>query len=172
MNTLHLLPTSLAQWHALVNQAEQQCQLELGEELESYLVFLLMRFAARPELAASIVAMEFLQALHIRGKKQQHELRDIGDKCLLFAGLFPDLARRRHVNISYFVDVGQSAYAILADGYDQTTLLYANLSEHFLHLSTVLKSFRNLKTTENLLTEKKCYSAPVTLAKQHKYRLN
>ena len=45
MSELYLQPTPVAQWHALVNEAQLGCDVELGEELESYLVFMLMRFS-------------------------------------------------------------------------------------------------------------------------------
>ena len=44
MTRLILEPTSVAQWQALVREAQSECNCNLDETLESYLVFLLMRF--------------------------------------------------------------------------------------------------------------------------------
>jgi hypothetical protein len=85
MDKLIIQPTAMAEWHSLVLEAEVASSLELGEELESYLVFLLLRFSARPEMAQSILALEFLQSLHTLGEKRLEQLRDLGDKCLLFS---------------------------------------------------------------------------------------
>ena len=45
MNKIILHPTETSQWHALVNEAQAASRLILNEDTESYLVFLLMRFA-------------------------------------------------------------------------------------------------------------------------------
>lgn len=143
MAELIIQPTILAHWHTLVNEAESACSLELGEELESYLVFLLMRFTGRPEMVVSVVAMEFLDSLHVSGRRRSDLLHEVGDKCLLFAGLFPDLAKRRRVNVNYFVDVGQSAYYLLAGlSRQQVASMYQHLSDHFVSLKDVLAAIR------------------------------
>ncbi len=89
MKSFVLQPTDTAQWHALVNDAQQAAQRNLDEAIESYLVFMLMRFAERPELAAKIMALEFLNA-QTRDGQQHDKLRDVGDQCLLF----PDYSRK------------------------------------------------------------------------------
>ena len=143
MKPLILQPTSLAQWHALVNEAEANCALELGEEVESYLVFLLMRFAGKPDVAASIMALEFLEGMHANGQVRSERLRDVGDKCLLFAGLFPGVAERRRLQDSYFIDLGQNAYYLLSVlSPHQLAALYQHLSEKFLPMREVLKAMR------------------------------
>lgn len=143
MTTLLLQPTSTAEWHALVNEAEVNCHLELGEDLESYLVFLLMRFAGKPELTQGIMALEFLDALHKHGHSRSEQLRDVGDKCLLFAGLFPGLAKRRRLQINYFIDLGRNAYYVLSSvGPHEFTDLYAQLSEEFSSMREVLLAMR------------------------------
>ena len=56
MSRLILEPTSQAQWQTLVHEAQTACDRNLDETLESYLVFLLMRFADKPECTARIMA--------------------------------------------------------------------------------------------------------------------
>ena len=145
MRTLVLEPTETAQWHMLVTEAAASCDCRLDEGLESYLVFLLMRFAGRPELAASVMALEYLRGMLSLGRLRHEHLRDVGDKCLLYSGLFPRRAERRRVRISYFVDLGQAAYRQLAlapthAGAD----LYARLSATFVLLMDVLQAMRGL----------------------------
>ncbi|MFO7603448.1 MAG: hypothetical protein R6X06_06500, partial [Gammaproteobacteria bacterium] len=103
--------SSTAQWHRLVQDAEAEMGIHLDEDLESYLVFLLMRFTSRPEIAGSILALEFLEGQHRGGQLQQEQMRDVGDKCLLYAGFYPKRAEKRLVKISYYVSLGRSAYA-------------------------------------------------------------
>lgn len=142
---LVLHPTSTAQWQALVNEAEQACATHLDQELQSYLVFLLMRFTSRPELAARVLALDFLQGVSSRGRLQEEQLRDVGDQCLLYSGFYPEQARRRLVNHTYFIDLGRSAYGTLAERLRHATAeVYAQLAEAFVHLRDVLQTMREL----------------------------
>lgn len=150
MTTLVLQPTDLAQWHALVAEAQQACDCNLEESLESYLVFLLMRFADRPELARKIMALEFLRAQQA-DPQQAGNLRDVGDQCLLFSGLFPKIAEKRMVRVSYFVNIGRSAYGQLSSLVDrQSERLFSNLAGGFVAIMDVLHAMRGLSGTPAL----------------------
>lgn len=144
MKPLVLQPTDVAQWHALVAEAQAACQLSLDEVLESYLVFLLMRFAERPDLARRVMALEFLEAQR-QDAHQADRLRDVGDHCLLFSGLFPQLAEARLVRVSYFVRIGRSAYDQLAVLLDRKRdQLYGRLADAFVAVMDVLHAMRGL----------------------------
>jgi hypothetical protein len=143
MTSLILEPTITAQWHALVKEAEQNSHLTLTEELESYLVFLLLRFNNQPEISAGVLGIEFLKSHQLNKLAQQKQLRDIGDKCLLFAGLFPGYAEHCHVKVSYFIELGQSAYHNLAMlSAQQMATLYIRLGKSFIVLMDVLHAMR------------------------------
>ena len=147
MNQLILHPTSTAQWQALVQDAEDLSSIQLTETLESYLVFLLVRFMNNPEIAQAVMAEEFLNSMAQRGKQSWHLLRDTGDKCLLLSGLFPGRARKRCLRIGYFVNLGQSAYASLAEQKDKEMAdLFCKLNYHFVGLMDVLHSMREIET--------------------------
>lgn len=145
MNRLHLHPTATAQWHSLVCEAEAASETRLDESLQSYLVFLLMRFTCRPELASSVMALDFLRALTSAGRLQGERLRDVGDQCLLYSGLYPRRAERRLVRLGYFVDLGRSAYDRLARGLpDAAGDLFQQLCEGFVPLMEVLQTIRDM----------------------------
>lgn len=138
-------PTATAQWHDLVHEAEELAHLNLGETLESYLVFTLMRFTQRPQLLHNIMALEFLNSLNKQGQRRHDNLRDVGDQCLLFAGLFPLNARRRLVRIGYFVKLGRSAYQQLHDDQQHATFkLYGQLASDFIAMMDVLLAIRRI----------------------------
>lgn len=139
-------PTSLAQWQSLVLEAEKNCSVHLDQDTESYLVFLLMRFTEKPHMANSVLGLEFLQTVHEGGHASEEKLRDVGDKCLLFSGLFPGRAERRRVKISYFVKLGQAAYQNLSDQSEHLAALYYALCEKFVALMEVLQSTREVST--------------------------
>ncbi|MCE0722253.1 MULTISPECIES: hypothetical protein [Legionella] len=143
MKQLILHPTDISQWHALVNEAQAATQLMLTENTESYLVFLLMRFSQGPKLIESIVALDFLESMHRPKTLQMELLRDVGDKSLLFCGLFPGIAKRRHVSLDYFSEMGQAAYLTIGELEGKHTAdLYIQLSEQFLTLRQVLQAMR------------------------------
>lgn len=143
MKPLILHPTDISQWHALVNEAQAATRLILSENTESYLVFLLMRFSQGPELIESIVALDFLESIHKPRPLQMQFLRDVGDKSLLFCGLFPGIAERRHVNLNYFSEMGQAAYLSVSELEEKNSAaLYFQLSEQFITLQQILQAMR------------------------------
>ena len=142
MRKLILHPTDVSQWHALVNEAQSATRLILPENTESYLVFLLMRFSQKPKLTESIIALDFLNSIDKPRQLQSDLLRDVGDKSLLFCGLFPGVADKRHVNLSYFSEMGKAAYLTVSELLDSQTELYFQLSAQFITLQKVLQAMR------------------------------
>lgn len=145
MRQLMLEPTATAQWQNLVSEAETACHRHLGVELQSYLVFLLMRFVERPELSCAVLATEYLRSAGSRGHVHVAQLRDVGDQCLLYSGLFPHRAERKLVRVSYFVELGRSAYGEVASSLARHGAdMYAHLSIAFITLMEVLQTMRSL----------------------------
>jgi hypothetical protein len=145
MSQLELEKTTTEQWQALVKEAEAFNGITLGEELESYLVFLLMRYMQQPELASKVMALEYLTGSQSQGSEREERMRDVGDQCLLYSGLFPNRAESRHVKISYYVKIGQSAYQNLSE-LTQAALarMYNNLARSFVVLMDTLLAMRNM----------------------------
>lgn len=143
MRSLILHSTMTAQWHALILEAQQSCSIQLKEDLEAYLVFLLMRFAGDPNIATSVLGMDFLQSLQQNEHHLHcHQLKDVGDKCLLFAGLFPGRAIKKRVKVSYFVKLGQTAYSTLSNSLSVQEELFIKLCLEFPKLMDVLQAMR------------------------------
>lgn len=143
MKKLILHPTDMCQWHALINEAQASTQLILDENTESYLVFLLMRFSQGPKLIESVIALDFLESMRKPRQLQVDLLRDVGDKSLLFCGLFPGLAEKRHVSLNYFSDMGKAAYLTVGEMHDKESAdLYFQLSAQFITLQHILQATR------------------------------
>lgn len=143
MDKLILQPTDTAQWLSLVSEAQGERAIQLPQDIESYLVFLLMRFSGRPEMANSVLALEYYEAAQDLSSHNYDSLQEVGDKCLLFSGLFPERAQRRQVNVSYFVDLGQHAYHVIAlRERPDMARLFSDLSEQFPALMDVLQAMR------------------------------
>lgn len=145
MSELLVHTSATEEWLSLVHEAEAASEHHLDEEMQSYLVFLLMRFAEKPELAASILAVEYLESMGAMGRVGQEQLRNVGDKCLLYSGLFPQRAERRRVKISYFVDLGRSAYQQLSERVEHNAaVMYHRLAGSFVSLMDILQAMRAL----------------------------
>ena len=174
MTDLVLQPTSTAQWHALVSEAEFASKCVLNEELESYLVFLLMRFANKPEMIAKVLALDYLDGNLKKGQSRKQRLREVGDQCLLFAGFFPKQAERRMVKVSYFVQIGQSAYQELADSAnDESAKIYTSLAENFVMIMDILQTMRFLENEGSLsnLTPIHAFELWHETGSQHAYKI-
>lgn len=143
MNKLIIHPTETSLWHALVNEAQANTSVVLPENTESYLVFLLMRFTQGTALTESVLALDLLEAMNALHHRQARLLRDVGDRSLLLCGLFPGMAEKRGVNLTYFSDVGQAAYQTLAEiEAPNMGALYLQLSAQFASLQLILQALR------------------------------
>ena len=130
-------------WQALVQDAYEQTGRRLDESSESYLVFVLLRYQADGLLLARTQGMDWLLAMDLAGTARADALRDVGDRCLLVAGLFPGLAERRRVSVDYFIDIGRSAYLGVADVTRQAyAALYAQLARSYGELVHTLSAIR------------------------------
>jgi hypothetical protein len=129
----------LALWQELVSEGEKQAGLALGESVQSYLVFVLMRYLRDGALAAHVLALDWLAAAEQRGNARADALRDVGDRCLLIAGRFPALAERRRVSADYFTTLGCGAYqGVAASARDGYAALFAELAPAFGSMVRVL----------------------------------
>ncbi|WP_455207822.1 hypothetical protein [Kaarinaea lacus] len=145
MPKLVLHPTSTAQWHSLVCEAESAANIYLDEELQSYLVFLLMRFLCKPDIATKVLAMDYIESLLSSGQRKQDKLRDLGDVCLIHAGFFPRRAKRKRVSENYFIELGSGAYQHLSGVVEnQIAELYYRLSLSFVPIRDLLNTMRQL----------------------------
>jgi hypothetical protein len=150
MSNLNLCPTSTASWQQLVLEAQTASHIDLNEDLQSYLVFLLIRHLYNDPLLHRPIALDFLDNMHLRGASQQHHLQELGDKCLIISGFFPGLAERRLVPVQYFMGMGQGAYSALAflSGKANAQLYHA-LSGGFLPLVELLRTIKQLPLDEH-----------------------
>ncbi len=126
-------------WRDTIKDAEERCSVTLKQELETYLISLLDHYSNQPELTKQLFAQNFLRANQNSDAGRMHSLRVVGDQCLLYAGLFPDSAKRKLVRVSYFVNLGRSAYHMISC---KTNDLFGNLAFDFVILMDVLQSIR------------------------------
>ena len=144
---LILEASNLAQWHKLVRDAESESGCQLDEVMESYLVFTLMRFMKNQDLCTQAMALDYLNLHNLPDVIRSEQLRNIGDQCLLLSGLFPKRANKRMVRVSYYVDMGRSAYQHLSNTAQQATAdLYKQLADAFVLLMDLLQTIRRFSS--------------------------
>ena len=93
-----------------VESALARQHLQAGDLTEYYLVNLLCRYvAARPGDAdhGEPLAVRLARALQTGGTEQRARLRSLGDFSLFTAGFFSDSFSRRHVDVDYYVSMGE-----------------------------------------------------------------
>lgn len=130
-------------WQALVHEAGERAGCVLDEDRESYLVFVLLRHQRDGQLLARTQALEWLHAEAQVGALREDMLRDVGDHCLLIAGLFPTLAERRRVTVDYFIELGRAAYLSIADaGRSAYAALFAQMAGSYVELVRTLRAVR------------------------------
>jgi len=136
-------------WQALVHDAGERLHAPLDESRESYLVFVLLRYQRDDSLLARTLALEWLSAQANVGSMRADALRDVGDRCLLIAGLYPGLAERRRVGIDYFIDLGRAAYLEVAQA---SRNAYASLFEQLARsYRELVRTLRALRATPEML---------------------
>ena len=136
-------------WQSLVHEAGERLHAPLDESRESYLVFVLLRYQRDDSLLARTLALEWFSAQANVGSARADALRDVGDRCLLIAGLYPGLAERRRVGIDYFIDLGRGAYFEVAQA---SRNAYASLFELLARsYHELVRTLRALRATPALL---------------------
>lgn len=157
---IHIDPSSIASWQNLIQEALDKSHRQLTDDLESYLIFLLIRHTQNTKLASSILALEYLESQALHGSNQQEHLRDIGDKCLLFAGFYPEQAHKRLVSLPYFVNIGRGAYDQIAKRnitnnqlYNGLNKLFADLTINFVNLLNILQQIKLLDITHSWMPD-------------------
>ncbi|WP_233841805.1 hypothetical protein [Dyella sp. 2HG41-7] len=144
--------TPVEVWQSLVQQAYERTGVRLDESSESYLVFVLLRYQADTTLLARTQGIDWMESLALAGSARADALRDVGDRCLLVAGLFPGQIERRRVSVDYFITIGRNAYQGVADLTRQAyAAMYAQLAYHYGELVSTLLAVRMLSTMPILI---------------------
>jgi hypothetical protein len=146
-------------WQGLVHDAGARVGVPLDETRESYLVFVLLRYQRDDSLLVRTQALEWLAAQACSGSQRADALRDVGDRCLLIAGLYPGLAERRRVGSDYFIDLGRGAYFEVADASRNAyATLFEQLACSYHELVRTLRALRGTPEVPLPVPRTICYS--------------
>ena len=145
MNIFQFEPTQIAEWRKLVVEGQQKVGFQLTENIENYVVITLDAHTTNTELSSSVIAIDFLNNIHVKSTRNLQRLRMVGDQCLILAGLFPDRAKRKNVSADYFKNLGENAYYVLSFATIASKAdhrLFYQLFENFSDMIEILKSMR------------------------------
>lgn len=166
MTSLALHTRDTAHWRALVTAAEASAQSCLDDDLESYLVMLLLRFARRGQRAGEppvLGAGGASETLTTEG------LIDAGDRCLVIAGLMPDQALAQGLPVRHFVDTGRYAFEEAARR--TANPIFRRLADQFVDLMDVLQVMRTLDEDEIMVDLFRVYDQWQDTGSRYAYRL-
>lgn len=128
-----------------VNEAASTLHIELEEHIEFYLVNLLSEFAVQSpakqteDIGGIETPLTFMleRALEASPERRLKIMKKMGDVSLYVSGYFQDYFNRKLFNISYYMDMGRSAYRsvshLMSDvhGDDHFASMYGELSSRF-----------------------------------------
>lgn len=126
----------------LVEGALARQHLQVGSLTEYYLVNLLCQYVRLDPLVdaehSEPLAVRLARALQTAGVEQRARLRSLGDFSLFTAGFFSDSFRRRHIDVDYYVSMGEYAYGSLSRAEDAFREVFGELARKFVGFSDVL----------------------------------
>jgi hypothetical protein len=136
-----LVGKSAHEWfREMVADALSHRRLEVQQVTEFYLVNLLAGFLERERLfveqedgsvQAEPLALILLRALQSDRRTRVASLRRLGDTALFVSGFFGDSLARTHVDVGYYISMGERAYGTLAETERGLDDLYGELASRF-----------------------------------------
>jgi hypothetical protein len=143
---LHIAETT--GWRALLTHAQIAADVHLSPPVEEHLVGLLFRYVGA-DIVPADVECGFIDRVERILNADTSDPAVVGDQCLLFAGLMAEHAIRKGVPVTYFVEVGRSAYREYALRHDSA--LHALLCAEFVRVLDTLQTLRVLQSGETCL---------------------
>ena len=126
---MNFQPYIRASWE-IVMEGESRSRVNLDDELEAYLVYMVARNFRNNEFPPDVICLEFNKA------RTRDDFRQIGDSCLFVDAW--DVARARLVNDDYYEKLGQAAYAYAATAARPVDELFNRIAREFTLMSRVL----------------------------------
>ena len=121
----------------IVTECESRSRVNLDEELEAYLVYMVARNFRNRDFPPDVICLEFTKA------RTRDDFRQIGDSCLFVDAW--DVSRAQLVNHDYYEKLGQAAYAYAASASRPIDELFNRIAREFSQLSRVLAGVKPLQ---------------------------
>lgn len=151
----------------LVKEALSQRKIATYPQVESYLVNLLQHFLEARNLfdaeydehgnkQPTTLAELFLVANNSDPITRVELLKKLADKSLYISGYFGDSLQRKLVDVDYYVNMGGTAYAVLANSVKEDThakvfSIFSKRFVDFVDVLTIISQKSMLKDNQNIL---------------------
>ena len=164
MAALNLSVTPQEFFKDQISSAALNQKINLGDEIEFYLVNLLADFISNPKIAANNKEMDALktplamilkEALELPPVEALRVFKYLGDSSLYVAGFFQDFFNRKSFDITYYMSIGASAYdrvsTLYRDHHREEKLyeIYADLADQFCDLVNIVAEVAEGSTPVN-----------------------
>lgn len=134
---LHIAST--APWRALLTHAQVAAGLQLTHEVEEHLVNLLLKYVDN-DLAPLALDDNLEESV---GRPSFWAQLEVGDQCLLCAGLLPEQVIHKGLPVSHLVRVGRDAYREFSN--ERGSKLHHVLADEFVRAMDTLQMLRVLQ---------------------------
>ena len=142
--------TDVAIFYDLVKAAKHTTKIELNEDLEAYIVFLLTEFLPKPDIVAMPLAIQLLETMQMDGsRKKLDAYKGIGDVSLIKASMFKEQMRLKGMPADYYSDIGRTAYYQMSI-IKPNVQLYFDLFDRYLDIVPILEAIRCFSLTSDL----------------------
>lgn len=152
-----LIADSRGFFEEVVSEALDRKKIKIQPVVSNYLVDLLKRYLITENLfdsedgsgrkRRSTLAEMFLKSSHLSPAQRVETLKRLGDTSLYISGFFAPSLQRKVVDVSYYVDMGMSAYGTLAEMVREDTFaaVYSEMERKFTEFVDAF-SFISLQT--------------------------
>jgi hypothetical protein len=159
MNASALIVNPVEYFRSEVTRASSTLKVALGDDLEFYVVNLLVEFIDPSKISEAIgeqtvldtplVAMLQKASEVARPEQKAKIFKSLGDTSLYVAGFFQDFFNRKTFDISYYITMGSSAYDNVSTLMDRRGAIYSELSGNFSKLVDVMAEVASVSTKES-----------------------
>ena len=122
-----------------IHQAIIVSNCKLTEPTERYIADVLNHHMRDQSLTKTPIDIAWLEPTGSE-KEAVIKYQNIGNKCLIICGLFPQQASHYNTNIAHYQHVGQSAYHFVANSKKPSSIefeLFSELSEQFIIITNL-----------------------------------
>ena len=135
---MYLHSNTQAQWYHVLNDLQEETSFSLPTEVEHYLMLIFVNSTQDITILDSFLSQDFF--LSFTQPYNVENWQDIGDKCLVLNGLFPDWTCRRVRSKNFVTNLGKLGYCQAAlQHYGASQKLFEYLSHNYDDIVQFLK---------------------------------
>lgn len=125
-------------WARSLSHALKTADLEIKPTTQIYLTQLINQYMYDVNLCDHTpIGIMWIEA-QSQPNNAKRNIQDIGDKCLIISSFFPMQAQNHNTNISYYIQIGRSAYGLIADHSHLDNTIFHELKDKFIPITQTI----------------------------------